>query len=292
MAVDPYSKEVLARIPVARGPHNVAASPNREQLLVTSPPAGRVTFVDGVRRRTIKVFSGFAYPHDVEFGPGWGPLNRARFAYVTDERRGELVVIDIPKLKIVRRVQVGAGAHALALRPDGARVWVTHGPREARITIVDTSVPAKARVVGYAASPGAHDIAFAPDGLYVWVTYWDSGIVGQIRAYPRTGRLRLHQRAGELVHHVQVQEISSKRGWELWATDHGNGRTYRLARSGRPVRTLTGCPGAHHVAFVGDAAVVVACHDADAIAVYDRRTWRRTLAPAGAGPHGVAVIVA
>ncbi len=289
VAVDLTARKVIARIRVAPGPHNVAASPDLRLVLVTSPPAGRVTLVDGVKRRVIAVLGGFAYPHDAEFGPGADSLGRPLYAYVTDERRGELAVIDLAARRVVRRVLVGPGAHDLAVRPDGARVWVTHRPGDPKLTIVDTSVPARARVVGRAAARGSHDIAFATNGLFVWVTYWGSGLVGELRAYGRTGRLRLQERVGELLHHVQIDPVTG----ELWATDHGSGRTYLVSqRTGRPLRALSGCAGAHHIALAGTAKVVVACHDADAIAVYDRRTWRRTLVPIGAGPHGVAVVVA
>ncbi|MER3409527.1 MAG: hypothetical protein C4306_05360 [Thermoleophilia bacterium] len=105
----------------------------------------------------------------------------------------------------------------------------------------------------------------------------------------RERRLVWKRRVGSLVHHVQFDVLDGRR---LWATDHATGRTLLVsARTGRVLRTLRGCPGAHHVAIVGTAWVAVACHDADALAVYDTRTWRRRLVPLGAGPHGVAVAV-
>jgi hypothetical protein len=91
---------------------------------------------------------------------------------------------------------------------------------------------------------------------------------------------------GSLVHDVAVDVYG---GTRVLATDHATGRTLVLsARTGRVLRTLSGCPGADHVALGGAAWVVVACHDADALAVWLTR-GRRTLVPVGAGPHGVVV---
>ncbi len=277
VGVDLRAQRVVARIPVARGPHNVAAW--GRSVLVTSPPAGRVTLVDALTKRVRHVFGGFGYPHDVEFDPV------RRYAYVTDERRGELVVLDLRKLRVARRVAVGAGAHDLAVSPDGSRVWVTHGPSGTALRIVDTSRPAGARVVGSVPTPGAHDLEFSPDGLYVWVTYWNSAVVGKFEAIAE--RLGVQKRVGTLIHHVQMGLRD-----EVWLTDHEAGRAYAVSgRTGNVVRTLSGCAGAHHVAVGGGLSVVVACHDSGALALYDQRTWRRTLVRVGAGPHGVAVTV-
>jgi DNA-binding beta-propeller fold protein YncE len=84
VAVQPITGEVLRRLAVANGPHNVAAAPDGRSVLVTSPPAGRVTLVDARMRRVVKVFGGFGSPHDVEVAPD------SRYAYVTDEHGGRL----------------------------------------------------------------------------------------------------------------------------------------------------------------------------------------------------------
>ena len=279
VAVDLRSRRVIARIPVAPGPHNVAASPDGRFVLGTSPPAGRVTLVDGRTLRVRHVFSGFGYPHDVELDP------IRPYAYVTDERRGELVALDLARRRVAGRVAVGAGPHDLAVSPGGTRAWVTHGSSTPALTIVDTSRPARPRIAGRVPARGTHDIAFSEDGLHVWITYWGSNRVGAFEAIAE--RLRLERRVGTLLHHVQMGLRD-----EVWLTDHGAGRVYLLsARTGRVVQALAGCPGAHHVAVAGGAYVAVACHDADALAVYERRTWRRTLVPVGRGPHGVAVAV-
>ena len=52
VVVDVEARQVLRRIPVAAGPHNVAASADGRYVVVTSPPSGRVTLVSA---RTFRV---------------------------------------------------------------------------------------------------------------------------------------------------------------------------------------------------------------------------------------------
>ena len=139
-----------------------------------------------------------------------------------------------------------------------------------------------------AAGGAPHDVVRQPDTARAFVTYWGSGIVGAID----WGRSRVlwRRRVGSVVHHVELDVFSGRR---LWATDNATGRAYLLStQNGRVLRTLAACTGsAHHVALGGTAWVAIACHRGNALAVYSTRTWRRTLVPVGAGPHGVAVVV-
>jgi DNA-binding beta-propeller fold protein YncE len=278
VAVDLTTKRVIDRIPVPRGPHNVASAVVglRPYVLVTSPPAGTVTLVDAVSRRIVKIFRGFGSPHDVEV--------EGTRAYVTDEARGELVVIGLRSRRVLARIDVGAGPHDVAVADFAV---VTHGSGATYLTLVPRNLD-HARTIRRVAARGApHDIAKQPDTANVYVTYWDSGVVGAIDW--GTGRLRWQRHVGSLIHHVAFDFFAGNR---LWVTDHSTGRAYRLsARNGRVLRTLAGCPGAHHLALGGTAWVAVACSDADALAVFNTRTWRRTLVPVGAHPHGVAVAV-
>jgi DNA-binding beta-propeller fold protein YncE len=279
VAVDLTTSGVIARIRVPRGPHNVADAviAGRPYVIVTSPPAGAVTLVDARARRVVKVFRGLGSPHDVEV--------QGSRAYVTDEARGRLVVVGLRSRRILAQVDVGAGPHDVVA---GDAVVVTHGPGDAHVTVVEVSDLGRPRTSRRLRAGGsAHDITKQPDSATVYVTYWNSGLVGALDR--GRGRLLWQRRVGMLVHHVQFDYFQ---GRTLWATDHETGETFLVsARNGRVLRTLGGCAGAHHVALSGTVQVVVACHDSDAIAVFDRRTWRRTLIPVGDGPHGVAVAV-
>jgi hypothetical protein len=280
IAVDLGSKRVVGRVRVPAGPHNVASAVVglRPYVIVSSPPSGAVTLVDAVSRRIVKVFRGFGSPHDVE-------VEGSR-AYVTDEARGQLVVIGLRSRRILARIEIGAGAHDVAI---GDVAVITHGPGETSLTLAevrDLGRPAGTRRVP--AGGAAHDITKQPDSATAYLTYWGSGDVGAVD-WGR-GHVLWRRRIGSVVHHVQFDPYAGDR---LWATDNSTGRAYLLsARDGRTLRTLAACPGsAHHLALGGTAWVTIACNGANALAVYSTRTWRRTLVPVGAGPHGVAVAV-
>lgn len=277
IVVQPITGQIFARIRVPDGPHNVASSPNGRVVLVTSPPAGRVTLVDGRTYRVLKTLGGFAYPHDVEVSPD------SRFAYVTDERRGQLVVLSLTARRIVHRVAVGAGPHDLAVSPNGRRVWITHGRHQTWITHVDSSRPARARVLRRLGGVGApHDIAFAPDGRRVWVTYWQEAVVGAFAA--RSGRLVLRRPVGVLPHHVAVD--SSR----VWISDHEGARGFVLStRTGRVLRSFSTGPSPHHVAIEAGVAVVVS-HDAGTLTAFRDGGARIRSTRVGRGLHGVALV--
>jgi sugar lactone lactonase YvrE len=280
VAVQPITGEELWSTNISAGPHNVAATRDGRLVLVTSPPAGALTIVR-LRRPGFRVFTvaallrGLSSPHDVEIAPD------GRFAYVTEEGAGSVLVVSLTRNRIVRRVAVGARPHDLAVSPDGRRVWVTHGPRDTRLTVLETTRPARARVLRrVAARAGApHDISFVRDR--VWVTYWGSGRVG---AYaPATGRLLFTRPAGELTHHVLAAN------GRAWVTDHHGARAAVFSRDGRRLRTLRTCGDPHHVAVEAGVAVV-ACVDGRIVAFREESGRRIRTTEVGSHLHGVALV--
>ena len=266
---------VIARIRVPAGPHNVTSYAARF-VLVTSPPSGAVTLVDAFSRRIVKVWRGFGSPHDVEVEGG--------YAYVTDEARGQLAVIDLAARKVVARVAVGPRPHDVAV---GDVALVTHVSGHPQLTVVDLSGSFGEKLLELDVDGPAHDISKQPDSANAYVTYWGSGSVGAID-WGR-GRVLWRRKVGALIHHVTFDYYHGRR---LWVTDHRTGDVLALAsRDGHVLRRLRGCPGVHHVALVGPAWVAAACHDADALAVWSQKTWKRQLIPVGDGPHGVAEVV-
>ena len=125
--VDLARGRVLRRLAVASGPHNLDATGNGRVVAVTSPPSGRVTILDGRRLRVLRVVSGFGSPHDVKLSP------EGRTAYVVEEARGTLAVLDTGTGRVLRRVPVGVAAHDVAV---GDLAWVTHGARDAPLTLL------------------------------------------------------------------------------------------------------------------------------------------------------------
>lgn len=293
VVVDLGSGGVRTRLDVPDGPHNVAATPatvRTPYVLVTSPPAGRVTLVDPRGLRVLKVFGGFGYPHDVEVEAG------GRYAYVTDERRGQVAVLSLTRRRVVARIAVGARPHDLAVSASGRLIWVTHGPRQRYLTVLAGDRPSHPTVVRRIETAFApHDIAAAAGRF--WVTFWKAPYV---EGYDTIRERRVMRfRAGMLPHHVAVDEdLASRGGARVWVTDHAGGRVRVWATHPfRLLRSVAVGPHPHHVSAFGGPAVV-AVHDSGRIRfVYPNRSrhypggghdWSTWV---GHGLHGVVQVV-
>lgn len=276
VGVDLTTGRVIARIRVPARPQNLTSYSAR-YVLVTSPLAGVVTLVDAFTRSVVKTWRGFGYPNDVDVEGG--------YAYVTDERRGQLVVIDLSTRKIVGRAAVGRRPRSVAA---GDLVLVAHGDAQPQVTVVDVYRPRAPELVGRLSVPGpAYDISEQPDSNMAYFTNGERGGVGAIDT---NGRIYWWRRVGAFTNSIQFDYYYGRR---LWVTDRDNGHLLALAsnRNGRVLRRLRGCPGAQDVTPVGTAWVAAACNKAGAAAIWSQRTWQRRLVRVGDGPYGVAEVV-
>jgi DNA-binding beta-propeller fold protein YncE len=172
LVVDLGSGEVLKRLRMPADPQNVETTRSDDAGAVVST-SGAVTLLALPRLHVRRTLRGFGEPHIAAFSP------HGRYLYVTDDARGELVVIGVRRARVLRRIFVGRGAHHMAVRPDGKRLWIVLGERATEIVVVDTRRPAHPWIVTRLFDIGglAHDAAFAPNGKRVWVTYDDRSTV-------------------------------------------------------------------------------------------------------------------
>ena len=277
LVVNPITGARRRAVAVPPGPHNVAATRDGRIVLVTSPPAGALTLVDSRAEKVVATLRRLASPHDVEVSPD------GRWAYVTEERGARVAVVSLTRRRVVRRVRVPAGPHDLAVRADGKRVWVTHGPRAPALTILDTTRPARAFAAGRTGAYGTHDISFEPTGLHVWLTYWNTRVIGRMRAYSRRGDIHRQEVVGTQPHHVLAT------GGAVWVTDHGAPRAFVLDPRGGRIRTVQTGPAPHHVDVEAGVAVVVG--STGTLTVYREQTLARIRTiRLGEHLHGVALV--
>ncbi len=170
------SRRVLKRIATLEGPRSIQAA-GGGRALVGHAGAGAVTVIEDGRVR--RVLRGFGQPRYTAVGPD------ARLAYVSDGGTGEVVVIDLARARVLRRVAVGDGARHITIDPQGRRLWVALGSSASQIVVVGLDDPRHPRTLRRIAPPFlAHDVGFTPTGRYVWVT---AGRVRRTAIYARGG---------------------------------------------------------------------------------------------------------
>lgn len=165
LVVDLPTGRVVSRVTLPRDPEDVAAGAYSGVAVVVSSAAGKVALLDRDALNPIRILAGFDSPHIVEISPD------GQHAYVTDDARGTVTAIDLANFRVTSTIDVGVGAHHLALSPDQLHSWVALSESARTIVTLDTSDVAHPSVTGRF-DPGfaAHDLSFSPDGQRVWIT--------------------------------------------------------------------------------------------------------------------------
>ena len=138
-----------------------------------------------------RVLEGFRSPRYAA-GDRGGP-----YAYVSDDIAGQVIAIDVPRARVIGRVEVGEGARHIAISPDGSRVVTSLGTEAPRLALVDVSRPRRPRLLRtFPADDLAHDVGFSPDGRQLWISsgvdrrlaVHDAQTLRPLRSLPATAR--------------------------------------------------------------------------------------------------------
>jgi DNA-binding beta-propeller fold protein YncE len=178
VVVDLARGRVLRHVPTVASPRSIETV--GETAVVAHSELGAVSLVRDLE--VAHVLRGFGVPRYTAAHPD------GRHAYVTDARRGEVVVLDVVRGRILERVQVGSRARHVTVAPNGRTLWIVLGSKAEEIAIVDVSERIRPRLVRTFRPPFlAHDVGWAPDGRHVWVS---SGDRQELAVYDaRTGRV-------------------------------------------------------------------------------------------------------
>jgi len=242
VAVSVGDGRIRARIPTLEGPRSIERAPGA-QALVAHTSQGAVTLLQGVPPRVRRVLRGFAQPRYTAVRAD------GRYAYVSDSGSGELVVIDLERGRVLRRVEVGALARHLALAPDERALWVALGSSARAITVVDVSEPDHPRVRRHV-TPSflAHDVGFAPGGRAVWVT---ASHERRIAVYATSAA---HPPA-VLSADEPPQHVSFRGAVAYVASGDSGSLQVRRARDGRVLHSARVAVGSYNVQTTGDVVL-------------------------------------
>ena len=273
--VDLERRRVIRRVGTLDGPRSVEARAGAGDAIVGHAASGAVTLLHAAPAvRVRRVLRGFGEPRYAAIAPD------GEHAFVTDSAHGELAVIDLRRGRVVRRLEVGAGARHLTLDPAGRTLWIALGSTASTLVVVAVGDPLAPRVVRRIAPPfGAHDVAFSPSGRRVWVT---AGRVPQVALYGASAQVPERTIAADAApQHVtfgpHAAYVASGEGRSLAVHALGDGRrrggavtplgSYNVARGADRVLTpslqsgaLTVLDGAGRVGWA--VAIGAAAHDA------------------------------
>jgi DNA-binding beta-propeller fold protein YncE len=223
VAVDLSRGRILRRIPTASDPRSIEAVGATAVVAHTS--SGVVTLVDAPTLRVRKVLHGFEEPrYTAAAGDG-------RHAFVTDSALRAVVVVDVIRGRVVRRLAVGGPARHVSV--EGRRLWTALGTKAHRIAVIDVWEPTRPRLLGTIKAPFlAHDVGFAPVGDRIWVT---SGDRRELALFDRrTARAVIRHPTGAPPQHVtfsgRLAFVTSGDDGTLHVHDAATGRLRRTTR--------------------------------------------------------------
>lgn len=249
-----------------------------ETAVVAHSEIGAVTLVDGPSLSVRHVLHGFGEPRYTAGHPD------GRHAFVTDARRGEVLVLDVVAGRIVGRVEVGQRARHVTIDPPGRMLWVALGSKAEEIAVVDVSQRTRPRLVRRLRPPFlAHDVGFAPDGRRAWVS---SGDRNQLAVYDvGRGRLLARPYADAPPQHVTFA------GGLVYVTSGWSG-TLRVHRAdGRPLARTVVPVGSYNVQQTA-GWVVTAALDRGYLTVCDERGRIRRSERIARSSHDACILAA
>jgi DNA-binding beta-propeller fold protein YncE len=212
---------VVRSLAVPDQPHGIEAVDRLSAALVLSEKSGTITVLDATVPRVRRVLEGFQGPRYAAGDPSGGP-----YAYVSDDVAGQVIAIDVPRARVIGRVEVGNGARHIAISPDGSRVVTSLGAKAPRLALVDVSRPQRPRLLRtFPADDLAHDVAFSPDLRQLWIS---SGVEHRLTLHDASTLRPLRSIAGDAPpQHVTFDQASNR--VYVASGESGTLRVYRMA---------------------------------------------------------------
>ena len=217
--------QVRRRLATVEDPRSIESGPGGH-VVVAHPASGCVSLLTMRPARVRRVLRGLGAPRYTAIAPDGG------HAFVSDGARGELVVVDLVRGRIVGGLEVGAGARHLSLDPTGRTLWIALGSSAGALAVVDVGDPQRPRLRRRVRPPFlAHDIAFSPSGRRVWIT---AGRERRLAVLPAAGGRPVLLGADAAPQHVSfgrgVAYVASGDGATVRVHDLVHGRVRRTAR--------------------------------------------------------------
>jgi DNA-binding beta-propeller fold protein YncE len=270
------SGRVRERVHTVEDPRSIESGPGGH-VVVAHPGAGALSLMTVRPARVRRVLRGLGAPRYTAIAPD------GAHAFVTDGERGEVVVVDLRRGRIVASVEVGAGARHVTLDPAGRALWTALGSSAAAIAVVDVSDPRRPRLRRRVQPPFlAHDVVFSPSGRRVWIT---AGRVRQMAVVSAAGGGRPVVIGAD----DAPQHVSFGRGVAFVASgDGGSVRAHDLADGG--VRRVARLPFGSYNVDAGAGAVVSPSLASGRLTILDRAGRVRHEVKVASAAHDACIL--
>jgi YVTN family beta-propeller protein len=160
--IDTSTGTVVATIPLAAGPHGMAAAADGRTVYVSGDGSSEVSVIDVATDRVAKKVEVGKTPHGLAMAPGGkillvGVYGEDKIAFVDTATQSVIATVPVPK------------PHTIAIRPDGKMAYVaSQEPGKFALVVVDLDARAVARSVPLEKTP--RDLEFGHDGRALYVT--------------------------------------------------------------------------------------------------------------------------
>jgi YVTN family beta-propeller protein len=198
-----------------------------------------------------------------------------RHAFATSEDAASVTAIDLTTRQAVATLPAGPVAHALALTPDGARLYVVNR-RGGSLTVVDPRAPAVVATITLSADPMA--AAVSPDGLWLAVLGRSELVAWVLEAATGALRYEIPLAAAPVPANAPPGPRSTHPVWSpdsasFYAEDNAHASLVRVDALRGVVAATVALPSLAHMAYVdaAGARVYALCVGAPASAGRDGR---------------------
>jgi YVTN family beta-propeller protein len=272
-----------ATIPVGPTPGYITISPNGRLAYIANRNAGVVTVVDtSVNKVTATIPVQAGPPQYLAFAPD---SKRVYVSIYNDAKTVNVVgVLDTSTNSIVSTIPVGTRPFALAVSPDGSRLYVPNHD-SGTVSVIDTATSTVLHDIKVAANP--HWVAFSPDGTRAYTANHESGVVSVIDTANDT-----------VIGQVKVQvsphsiEVSPNRPLVANVNYDSDSATVIDTNTEQVVATVPVGHKPQDVAWARDGRFLyVTAVEGDTLTVVDTDTWKVTATlPTGDAPTSIAVL--
>jgi YVTN family beta-propeller protein len=202
-------------------------------------------------------------------------------ALVTAETLNQLIAVELPSGRVLRRIALPADPQNVEARP-GVRIAVVVSVRAGVVSLVDTERLRVMRRLGGFRSP--HIAALTPDDKYAYVTDDGSGKLNVIDLARRRVIRRVFVGIG--AHHLGISP-DGRRTWVALGEHAHSIIVLNTSRPARPrvMRRVRPRGTAHDLAFTPSGARIwVTSADNSQVGIYDARTRRLLKSFSGGSP--------